>query len=157
MLASGSNSDTLQSLVKEQDEIHSALSLLSTKVNELCSMNQNLGSEIKATAESICRAPDTASSPRAFVTSSSAVVDEYLDRERRKSNLIVYNLTEPSGQTTTERTKSDSDKLVHLFHSEFHIENIEITKCIRLGKPNQNRARPVLITIPNVNVRSTIL
>ena len=51
MLASGSDGSILQSLVKEQDEIRNALAQLSTKVNELCSMNQNLESEIKATAE----------------------------------------------------------------------------------------------------------
>ena len=120
-------------------------------------MNQNLGSEIKATAKSISQNPDMASSPPAIAMSPSAIVDEYLDHERRKINLIVYNLAEPSGQSATERIKLDSEKLAHLFHSEFHIENIEITKCIRLGKPNQDRARPVLITIPNANVRSTIL
>ena len=98
-----------------------------------------------------------ASSPPAFAMSPSAIVDEYLDCERRKINLIVYNLAEPSGKSATERTKLDSKKLAHLFNSEFHIENIEITKCIRLGTPNQNRARPVSITIPNSNVRITIL
>ena len=53
VLTSESNESTLQSLkslVKEEDEIHCTLSQLSTKVNELCSMNQNLGTEIKATA-----------------------------------------------------------------------------------------------------------
>jgi len=48
-----SNESTLLSVVKEQDKIRSTLSQLSTKVNELCSMNQNLGTEIKATAESL--------------------------------------------------------------------------------------------------------
>lgn len=158
VLASEVNQDNLQSLVKEQDEIRSALSQLSSKVNELCSMNQNLGTEIKATAESISRvpvAPNTANV--STVINPSVIVDEYLDHERRKSNLIVYNLEEPAAQSAAERSKKDSEKLIHLFQTEFRMEEIEVTKCIRLGKITQNRVRPVLITIPSVKARSTIL
>ena len=160
ILASGSNGDTLQSLVKEQDGIRSALSQLSSKVNDLCSMNQNLGSEIKATAELINRAPATpnmANSPPVMAMNPSAIVDEYLDRERRRVNLIVYNLEEQTVQSVAERSKLDSEKLAHLFQSEFHIGDVEVTKCIRLGKLSQTRVRPVLITVPSVNARNAIL
>ena len=157
-LASEANESTVQSIVKEQDEIRSTLSQLSTKVNELCSMNQNLGTEIKATAELISRtppAPNTVTPSPAM--NPSVIVDEYLDRERRKSNLIVYNLEEPTVQSADERSKLNSQKLAHLCQSELHVGDIEITKCNRLGKLSQSKVRPVLLTVPSVNVRSTIL
>ena len=87
----------------------------------------------------------------------SAIVDDYLDRERRKSNFIVYKLEEPTVQSADERSKLDSQKLVHLCKSELHVGDFEIKKCIRLGKLSQSRARPMLIAVPSVNVRYTIL
>ena len=49
----------------------------------------------------------------------SEVVDEYLDCEKRKNNLIVYNLEETNAaQTATERSKSDMNVLAQLLHSE---------------------------------------
>ena len=60
-------------------------------------------------------------------------------------------------QSGDERSKLDTQKLAHLFQSELNVGDIEITKCIRLGKVSQTRTRPVLITVPSVNVRSIIL
>jgi len=120
-LTSEGKESTLQSLVKEQDEIRSTLSQLSTKVNELFSINQNLGTEIKATAESINQtppAPNTVTPSPAM--NPSVIVDEYLDRERRKSNLIAYNLEKPTVQLADERSKLDLQKLAHLCQSELH-------------------------------------
>jgi len=60
-------------------------------------------------------------------------------------------------QSADERSKMDSQKLAHICQSELHVGDIEITKCIMLGKLSQSRTRPVLITVPSVNARSTIL
>ena len=49
----------------------------------------------------------------------SAIVDEYLDHERRRNNLIVHNLEEPSEQIPVGSSKLDSAKLAHLFQTEF--------------------------------------
>ena len=151
-----SNDDTLQALAKEQDTICETLTQLSQKVNDLCCVNKTLEKELKNTGQA-STPPNTTSLPPVMGVNPSAIVDEYLDRERRRNNLIVYNLEEPSEQTPVERSKLDSTKLAHLFQSEFRIGDFELTKCIRLGKVSQIRPRPVLLTIPNANVRSTIL
>ena len=77
----------------------------------------------------------------------STIVDEYLDCERRRNNVIAYYLDEPSEQTPIERSKLNSVKLAHLFQTEFCIRDFELSKCICLGKVSQIRPRPVLITI----------
>jgi len=145
------NDSTLQSLIEEQDTIRQALTEMSEKVNQICSMNQSLEKELKSIPIPSNQAPQStivANSP----SNPSEIVEEYLDRERRKSNLIVYNLQEPNNvQTTSERSNIDRNNLTQLFHSELHIENVEITKCIRLGRATQNKTRPVLITIPDSN------
>ena len=98
-----------------------------------------------------------ANSPPVMAMNPSAIVDKYLDRERRRVNLIVYNLEEPTVQSIAERSKLVSEKLAHLFQTEFHIGNVEVTKHIRLGILSQTRVRPVLITVPSVNARIAIL
>jgi len=153
-----SSEETLQSLVEEQDSLRQALSQLSQQVKELCCSNQTLEKEIKTTSASINQPPSLANPAPAPILNPSEVVNEYLDRERRKNNLILYNLPEPMNvQTATERSQSDLDCLSELFHSEFHIDNVEVTKCIRLGKAIQNKARPVLISVVDSAKRSSIL
>ena len=51
------NGGILRTLAEEQDVIRDALSELSSKVDELCSLNQNLESEIKATANTVIPKP----------------------------------------------------------------------------------------------------
>jgi len=85
------DANTLQSLVVEQDKIRQTLSKLSQKVNELCGMNQTLEKEIKTASASInqtLRPSDMSNSSPVSTPTPSEVVDEYLDREKRKNNLI---------------------------------------------------------------------
>ena len=98
-----------------------------------------------------------ANSPPVMAMNPSAIVDEYLDREKRKSNLVVYNLEEPPAQSAAERSKLDSEKLVRLFQTELRIGDVELSKCTRLGKLSQTRARSGLITISNASVRGAVL
>ena len=61
-------------------------------------------------------------------------MDEYLDRERRKMNLVIYGLPEHQGSISTECQSKDSDSLRELVHSEFSVDNLEINKIICLGR-----------------------
>ena len=91
------------------------------------------------------------------VTSNATdVVDEYLDRERRKSNLIIYGVPESTG-STDERKLNDNTYIKNLVHSEFNLDTIEITKCVRLGKRAEGKIRPVQITLTDRYVRGRIL
>ena len=84
-------------------------------------------------------------------------IDEYLDRERRKCNLIVYNLQESSASTPSDRISDDKKSFSHLLTSEFKIDNIEFLKCIRLGKSAENRSRPLLISVSDIATKNNIL
>jgi len=80
-------------------------------------MNQTLEKEIKTASASRLSGPLT--SPVSTLTPSE-VVDEYLDHEKRKSNLIVYNLDETNRvQTASERSKSDMSTLLSCFILNF--------------------------------------
>ena len=101
----------------------------------------------------------TVPSPKAAQTLSPVVaIDEYLDRERRKCNLIVYNLQESSASTpASDRISDDKKSFSHLLTSEFKIDNIEFLKCIRLGKSAENRSRPLLISVSDIATKNNIL
>ena len=48
-------------------------------------------------------------------------INEYMDRQRKKCNLIVRNMPESSKQAKPEQIEDDTAKLSDLFHKEFGI------------------------------------
>ena len=50
------------------------------------------------------------------------VVDEYVEREKHKSNLIIHNLPEPTEvSSNVQRALKDIEALTGLFHTEFKV------------------------------------
>ena len=91
-------------------------------------------------------------------TSNAAdIVDELLDHERRKSNLIIYGAPEPAGSTFTERRSNVNIYLSSLLSTEFKIDSVEISKSSHLGKRVEGKTRPLLITLTENKTRSSIL
>ena len=82
-----------KSLQAEQVNLYKIISEVSAKIDNLCSSNDNLKQQFTTTSESITSAllqpsPDIRPPP---ASSAQDIADELADRERRKSNLIVYN------------------------------------------------------------------
>ena len=76
---------------------------LSMKINSLTSSNKTLQMEIESTSKSL-NATQTTCVPMSPFNPAMRIVDELSDRDRRKKNVIVYNLPEPA-----QNNKSDSD------------------------------------------------
>ena len=134
-----------------------SISSLSEKISGLCANNDQLQNQISNTVSSLNigneQAPASSQSP----LNPAEFVDEYLNRERRKLNLVIYGLPEASAASSSERQQADSDRFTELVDSEFKISNFEISKCIRLGKPKNDKPRPLLVTVPENAVRRQIL
>ena len=58
---------------------------------------------------------------------TTQVINEYVDRERRKCNVVIHGMSEESPSQDQERVSS-------LFESEFEVPKSSITKVTRLGK-----------------------
>ena len=56
------------------------------------------------------------------------VVDEYVDRERHKKNLIIYGLPEADCSTEDQHRVRDKQQISNLFISEFGISSNLILK-----------------------------
>jgi len=84
------------------------------------------------------------------------VIDKYLNRERRKCNLIVRNLPEPQGQSACKDLDIKSFK--EIINSELEIDpnSIEVVKAIRVGNQTK-KPRLLLVTINDEVNRTKIL
>ena len=142
-------------LSTEYEDLRKNLSDLSSKLDTLQSSESELQNHIKDTTTAL----SSVKMPLVAPTTSNAtdIVDEYLDCERRKPNLIIYGIPESSGSTPDERKLNDKTYFTDLVHSEFKLDNIEITKFVRLGKQIEGKIRPLLVTLMDSYVRGHLL
>ena len=84
-----------------------------------------------------CKVPPAHPSHVANTSSVTSAIDEYMDREKRKYNLILYNIPETTTSVeSADGVKKDSETFKELVSSimDKGISNLQITKAIRLGK-----------------------
>jgi len=82
---------SLRSLQTEQANLHCLILDVSAKLDNLCSRNNSLCDQINDASELINSVPTSAESP---TTTALSIADELVDQERRKCNVIIYNLSE---------------------------------------------------------------
>ena len=112
-------------------------------------------SGMDTTSESVRRTiPVTACSSDAV-----EVVDEYIEREKRKNNLIFHNLPEPSGDSTELRSKQDTTSITELVEAEFGLPNIKIRRiaCLGIFRSGSSRPRLLLVKLEDVSTKRIIL
>ena len=80
-----------------------------------------------------------------------------MDKERRKQNLIIHNLPEPSECTDTERLEKDLQQVSSLLTSEFGVPENIVSKPTRLGVLKTNRSRLLRIEIKDLAAKRQIL
>ena len=83
-------------------------------------------------------------------------VDEYVDREGRKRNLILYGVPEPTTGSKEERMRKDGEAFADLTKEEFKL-NVKITKAIRLGRKVGDRPRILLVTLEDPEEKRDLL
>ena len=88
--------------------------------------------------------------PPAVKDTNTRVIDEYMDRERRKCNVIVHNMAE-------ETPSQDHDRVGSLFESEFDIPKSSITSMVRLGRSSGDRARLLQVTLDKEQHKHSIM
>ena len=85
-----------------------------------------------------------------------AMVTEERDREKRKLNLCIFNMSETSEEATDELTN-----LKGFLHAKLDISQGEInpalTKVIRIGTRSNDKARAMILTCANSDIKRKIL
>ena len=77
---------------------------------------------------------ETSNAPMQF----TGIFDAFVDRERRKNNVVVHNLPESDGDTHVERMTRDRSKLGELLRKELSL-NARIVKTFHVGKFTQGK------------------
>ena len=140
---------SVHSLVSKYDSLAQSIKDLSSKIESLFSRNSNLQMEIDSVSESTT----THTQPNEKQTSAATtltVLDELADRERRSKNLIVYNFRGASD------SKSETPEIKDPIKSVFDLD-VNLTKVACLGRRNESKPRPLLISHEDVLARGSIL
>ena len=130
--------------------IETVTSNLSKALNGTISHMTQVVKDVTKKSE-VCDISSAHSSPPVINASAfTCAIDEYMDREKRKCNLIVYNLPEPpTDMETTECVKKDKEFFKEIVGSilDKDLSNLQITKVLRLGKSPSAKPRPLLVSI----------
>ena len=78
---------------------------------------------------------------------------ESADRERRKRNVIVFNLAE---STTAQADQADTTQFIQLCKDELNMD-IVVENAYRLGKPQSDKVRPLVVRLSDEELRRRLL
>lgn len=91
-------------------------------------------------------------------------IKEEEDKTRRKPNLVIYNIPESDKENQKEREDEDVAICCDTFENSLGLEKEEynITKVVRLGKPNsgsrnRSRPRPLLVIMSAEREKWTVI
>lgn len=92
------------------------------------------------------------------------------EREKKKENLIIFNLPESNSSEAKEREEYDTNLCKELFQDEIKVREFEVVKVIRLGKKEDNvddrhtkerrpegRPRPILVKLGTATMKWDIV
>ena len=82
---------------------------------------------------------------------------EKLEKEKRKNNLIIYNLQESDSKVPLQRYRDDEIHMKKIFEQELHRKNFNIVKIIRLGRKTEDVRRPTLVELGSEKEKMDIL
>ena len=86
----------------------------------------------------------------------SEVFDDFLDREKRKLNLVVHNLAEPQGDTFQERAAKDASLFTSMIKEALKISVMPV-KTFRVGKKLPEKPRLLIVTLESASAKYDIL
>ena len=82
--------------------------------------------------------------------------DEYLENEKRKKNVVVFNMPEPDGATSNQQMEQDKYAFTQLVKEHLHI-NPRVESCWRVGRRSDNRHRLLVVTLGSEGEKWEIL
>ena len=113
-----------------------------------CNNYATLQSQIQLISETFTKVSSTkpSTTPEPPALSANSIADELADRKGREANAIVYNLPKLPDKSNDKYQYTDLCNIVTVFCIK-----VAIIKLIRLGKRQDNKARPFLITMENLH------
>ena len=133
-------------------EIHSQKSSYADIVKGTCS---EVVEKVSAEISSIPKANSAQREPQ-NMTGIVKVFDDFIDRDRRKNNLVVHNLPEAEGGSLEERSTRDRKLFQEVMKESFRL-NVTVARSFRAGKSVNGRARLLIVTLETPGVKQEVL
>ena len=86
----------------------------------------------------------------------SRALDEHMDREKRKANLVIHNLPEQEGNSFAERSEKDLALFTSMIKDVLKLR-VSSSRSFRVGKKQENRPRLLIVTLDNPASKHDIL
>ena len=83
------------------------------------------------------------------------VFDSYMDKERRKLNLVVYNLPEPDA-SIPNKNECDQALFKEMIKDGLKLI-VQPTRSFRVGRKLEGRPRLLIVTVENIDIKIDIL
>nr|CAH7744557.1 unnamed protein product [Callosobruchus chinensis] len=78
------------------------------------------------------------------------VVSEVIERQKRKNNIILFNIKEPNqNMSVNERSDSDTNAVIEIVNKIDPAISLSNIKPVRLGVFSDTKIRPVKVTLEN--------
>ena len=84
------------------------------------------------------------------------VFDNFLEKEKRKLNVVMHNIPESDGGNYTERMEMDKGKFQEVIKDGLRL-NARVTKAYRVVKPGHEKPRLLIVGLENAEVKADIL
>jgi len=141
---------SIQGLISEFTTLLNITTNLAEKVKELCAHNATLQDQLQKASSDLTAKSTLISSDCDAPVSTFKVADEIADRDRRKRNVIVYNLSEESNRA--------ADKAKFIEVCKAITDNvISVVKLFCLGRKVDNKYRPLLVGLDSETDKQSIL
>ena len=73
-----------------------------------------------------------------------------------EEDIIVYNLSEINPEHP-EQALNDTDSFVNIVNNGLGLDGVRASKIYHLGKKQDNKTRPLLVTLDSISMKKTIL
>ena len=88
--------------------------------------------------------------------SIARVFDDFLEKDKRKNNVVIHNLPEGEGDTSQERLDKDIRLFKEVTKDVFKL-NVSISKAYRVGKAMQAKPRLLIVTLDTPGAKGDLL
>ena len=78
-------------------------------------------------------------------------------REKKKNNLIFFNIPEVELESQEDRMKEDFYRIQEAYTGKVHLVESDVSHVIRIGKKASEKSRPVILTFKNEDKRMEVL
>ena len=152
------NKDTIRGMDKSLSDltvqVGKCIEDLGSKIENLLLNQTGLQMEVDSiqsqpTSAGVAMRPSSTSASAAS-SAAHSIIDELADRDRRKKNIIIYNLPEATDHA------ADKVSFLALCKTVFNLD-VLVTRVIRLGKRQENKHRPLLVCFAHEDDKTTVI